>query len=334
MRLENMQKEFPKMPEELHEMIEKEVAEQLKTPYVHGKKKNRYRKVLIAAAACMTLGCCVAAASGQPAFRKWLSLLGINQKAAEELIDIEPEAIYEEKQPLLLIREVYLDGTKFIFRAEAGAGAGFIPLESKDHALINGTDCLVEYFRENPEGSGYYEGCIVVPEKLEGETLRVEMKLYTKSGIRDFKFEVEISDDHLSASRDIATHKILLESGFAEVQELKLAPSSQKLKLYYEFFGTDAERLCKLYGRGFYKIRDSHGNTLDSLYGMMVEVADRSSDGQGNWSGMVTLQMKNFDISSDEMIIIPYEPEYDSEGKVIPDSETVQEELAFSISLQ
>lgn len=84
----------------------------------------------------------------------FLKSLGVNQPAAERLVETEPSVTYGSdtgSDQIIDIQESYCDGGKLVLVATAADGSGDT-YESKDHAYVNGADCMVTSY-ENPENS-------------------------------------------------------------------------------------------------------------------------------------------------------------------------------------
>lgn len=83
MRLEDMKQEFPKMPEDMRTMIEKEVAKQIKSTPIHTQRRTKRtaRRALIAAlVAAMTLGTTVFAGVMYRMYSKSVGKYGVETK--------------------------------------------------------------------------------------------------------------------------------------------------------------------------------------------------------------------------------------------------------------
>ena len=125
------------------------------------RRNGRLLRVLLPAAAALTIGCGAIAvgAAGDFSFAGLLERWGITKPelAQTELVS---ETSYAEDGALLTVQDYYIDGTKLIFSAVAGdvePDPTYEELQSKDHAEINGADCLVESFGLD-EDTGVYVG--------------------------------------------------------------------------------------------------------------------------------------------------------------------------------
>lgn len=299
------------------------------------RRNGRLLRVLLPAAAALTIGCGAIAvgAAGDFSFAGLLERWGITKPelAQTELVS---ETSYAEGGALLTVQDYYIDGTKLIFSAVAGdvePDPTYGELQSKDHAEINGADCLVESFGLDKD-TGIYVGSIHLPELEQADTLEVKMRLYTASGIQEFTFAVE--GLNLSETRKVPDQECEITGGTVQIKDISISPSATKLTILYRFAGEDAsERAQNCWG--LFKITDSSGNEINTLYGAGVMFMGDPYESDGAYYRQVTFEeLHGFDIDAESLRFVPYEPETDSEGKVIPDGGTVLEEEAFTVKLK
>ncbi len=297
------------------------------------RRGRRLQRILLPVAATLVIGCGAIAvgAAGDFSFSGLLERWGITKPELAQT-EAESEVSYMEDEPLMKVQDYYIDGTKLIFSAVAGdvkPDSTYGELQSKDHAEINGADCMVESF-DLDQDTGVYVGAIALPELEQTDTLDVKMRLYTASGIQEFTFTVEGSN--MSQTRKVADQKCEIAGGTVEIKDISVAPSKTKLTLLYRFDGENGRELAGSCW-GFYKITDSSGNEIDTLYtGGLGSGEPYESDGA--YYRRITFEaLCGLDSETEYLKFVPYEPETDSEGKVIPDTGTVKEDGVFTVDL-
>lgn len=323
--------------EETYRMIRQKAADQEASAErkARGSGSKKITKIVLPAAAVLLLGCGFAIAGDMqeiPLFQNWIFSNRANKEVVEEIVELNPEITYEQEDPLLSIRDIYIDGTKLIFTAEA-TGMKWYKLEAKDHAYINGIDCMNEGFFPLESASGQYQCTIAMPENLTDNELEVVINLYTLTGIQKFGFTVETTQ--LNRTKKVSNQTLRTEDYSIQVSDISVAPSETSFKLCYECVNEQAEEWFeKVSWRMFYKIVDSNGKTLDLFFNNYfdpLQPIQGERDGTVRWEQEVKLY--GFDYTSEYMKLIPYIMEEDEEGRVIPDTGTVYEEQAFTISL-
>ena len=302
------------------------------------------RQILVAAAACVIFVCISAAAVEKGLLEDWLSWLGTNRTVVEEKLTTDISADYADNTPLLSIQSLYIDGSNLYFDAALNENADVHPCAAKDHIIVNGTDCLNEYFREDPDFPGSYS-CLVnlsmhtgdAGPDLTGAEVTVDLLLYLENSdeILPFSFTVPLPE----GLEMVKHHETLLDvpislpdGGTAVVKRLDTTSTKLILDIHYQFIGKDAEEHLKSY---IFRpvIRDMNDleveNSPASTYGYSPIIKTENSC-ESTWR----LISSCFPFDSDTITIVPAVWQYDSEGKCIPDSRTILEEKAFSLNLK
>lgn len=286
----------------------------------------------------------------------------VEEQTAEEIISKNWPA-----EPFLVMDELYTDGSSLYFSAHTPEGCSIRPTDTRDHAYVNGVDCMAEYF-EASEEPGHFVGAIDLSTNFSdqdylkiGEELAILIPLYTKpdtdrSDWTDWKL-FSFSDSNWKegvATRDLSGKEITLgEYGSVKLEKLLVSPSKIKIKMICTMVGDNAKELLDRYDyskmtenviKEFHFI-DTDGNTY-SMWGTeahgyqdgIVNGAqgghvEKLSDGNYRWEFEFSIE-KNFDMDTDSIRIIPCTMKEDEEGKDIPGSEREIPELAFEVSLK
>ena len=297
---------------------------------------------------------------------KWIASLGANQKHAEEILitDFITETTTEElkkeestelttdempaifklynldpkiaakavrKPPSLELESLYVDGTYLVFTANLSKDAkGATPGGAKDHVLVNGQDCLMVYFKEEPLGSNHYECKIdlTYADNLQGDEVEVSLFLMP---VEDFTFKARIGDN-FEETRNLPAQTIDLgEDGKVEVNELMISPSQLTVQLHLELKGADAYKLADAY-TCYMKLVDSKERSDAEMKWM--ERGDVTTKEDGTVIRDITISATKFDADSDTLTIIPCSYETDEEGKRISGTEEWLTEKAVTIPLK
>ncbi len=300
-------------------------------------RKGRLTRILVPAAAALAIGCGAIAvgAAGDFSFAGLLERWGVTKP---ELAQTELASALDvpgaETGALLQVQDYYIDGTKLIFSAVAGdaePNPAYGELQSKDHAEINGADCMVESFGLDQD-SGVYVGSINLPDLGQTDTLDVKMRLYTASGIQEAAFTLDGSN--LSETRRVQDQECEITGGTVQIKDISVSPSETKLTLLYCFSGEGADERAQSCW-GLYRITDSSGNEIDTLTGAGVMAIGDPYESDGAYYREITFEgISGFDVAAESLRFVPYEPETDSEGRVIPDTGTMLEEEAFTVILK
>lgn len=297
---------------------------------------------------------------------KWIGSLGVNRKHAEELLitDFTTEAATEEfkkeetteftadempaifklynldpeiaaeavrKPPSLELESLYVDGTYLIFTANLSKDAeGPAPGDAKDHALVNGQDCLMVDFKEEPLGSNHYECKIdlTYADQLQGDEVEVSLFLMP---VEDFTFKAKIGDNFKETRKLPAQTIDLGVDGKVEVNELTISPSQLTVQLHLELKGDDAIQIADAY-TFFMKLVDSEGCSDAEMKWM--EIGDVVTEEDGTVIRDITLSATKFDADSDTLTMIPCSFQTDEEGKCISGTEVWLTEKAVTIPLK
>lgn len=347
-------KEYPSTPEHFRSVVEQTVEAQMADDdKTVSKKRFSLRRLLIPVAACFVLVCGTAAGANSAKFRGWLEGLGNNVEEAEKLVTTEVEAEYKEDEPLLTIEDVYVDGSWLVFTAKLREGATERPCAMKDHAYINGVDCLSDDWEEIAEGE--YQGKIIISDSLTGkdytgQQIEVKVELYmneteTDSDISEFTFT--IPGDTMNVTEQYEGDEIDLfkkdENGEevcvgSVIVESTTAPSAVRMNLHFEFTGEDAEQNLKdIAYNGGYLVVDSAGNEMD-LWQVMRDCGySEPTEVHGTWSVDMMIDMDGFDYTSETITFIPYSWDCyeggEMDGKRIEGTEVYHEEWAFTVPL-
>lgn len=297
---------------------------------------------------------------------KWIASLGTNQKHAEELLitdftteaateaskkeestelsadempaifklyDLDPEIAAEavRKTPSLELESLYVDGTYLVFTANLSKDAeGPAPGGAKDHALVNGQDCLMVDFKEEPLGSNHYECKIDLSyaDQLQGDEVEVSLFLLP---VEDFTFKAKIGDNFKETRKLPAQTIDLGADGKVEVNELTISPSQLTVQLHLELKGDDAIQIADAY-TFFMKLQDSEGRSDAEMKWM--EKGDVTTKEDGTVIRDITLCATKFDADSDTLTLIPCSFKTDEEGKRISGTEEWLTEKAVTIPLK
>lgn len=297
---------------------------------------------------------------------KWIGSLGVNQKHAEELLitdftteatteelkkeetteftadempaifklyDLDPEIAAEavRKTPSLELESLYVDGTYLVFTANLSKDAeGPAPGGAKDHALVNGQDCLMVDFKEEPLGSNHYECKIdlTYAEQLQGDEVEVSLFLMP---VEDFTFKAKIGDNFKETRKLPAQTIDLGVDGKVEVNELTISPSQLTVQLHLELKGDDAIQIADAY-TFFMKLVDSEGCSDAEMKWM--DIGDVITKEDGTVIRDITLSATKFDAGSDTLTLIPCSFKTDEEGKCISGTEEWLTEKAVTIPLK
>ena len=297
---------------------------------------------------------------------KWIGSLGVNQKHAEELLitdftteaateelkkeetteftadempaifklyDLDPEIAAEavRKPSSLELESLYVDGTYLVFTANLSKDAeGPTPGGAKDHALVNGQDCLMVEFKEDPLGSNHYECKIdlTYAEQLQGDEVEVSLFLMP---VEDFTFKAKIGDNFKETRKLPAQTIDLGEDGKVEVKELTISPSQLTVQLHLELKGDDAIQIADAY-TSLMKLVDSEGCSDAEMKWM--EIGDVITKEDGTVIKDITLSATKFDADSDTLTLIPCSFKTDEEGKRISGTEEWLTEKAVTIPLK
>lgn len=158
--------------------------------------------------------------------------------------------------------ELYTDGSSLYFSAHTPEGCSIRPTDTRDHAYVNGVDCMAEYF-EASEEPGHFVGAIDLSTNFSdqdflkiGEELAILVPLYTKpdtdiSDWTDWKL-FSFSDPNWKesvATRDLSGKEITLgEYGSVKLEKLLVSPSKIKIKMICTMVGDNAKELLARYG--------------------------------------------------------------------------------------
>lgn len=300
---------------------------------------------------------------------KWIASLGANQKKAGEILitdvttetasteesrkeeptgiiteeippifklyGLDPEIAAEavQKTPSLDLESVYIDGTYLVFTANLSKNAeGPTPGNAKDHVLVNGQDCLLVYFKEEPLGSNHYECKIDLSyaDNLEGDEVEVSLFLMP---VENFTFKVKIGENFKETRRLAAQTIDLGDNGKVNVEKLTLSPSQLTVKMHFELKGENAEKLSYAYAAWYMKLIDSKENADAKMQWM--EIGDSITQKDGTVTKDVTIAASGFDADSDTLTIVPCNRKWDEKaGKYISGTEEWLNENAFTISLK
>lgn len=300
------------------------------------------RRLLIAvpAAALIMLGCGTALAAGNLKLGAWLKGLGANQQKAEEYVETDPDIIYSNDAApgqVIDIQEYYFDGNKLVLVAKAADGSGST-YYSKDHARINDTDCMVNsYVNPDDPAEMIYE--IDIPAEglpdMDGESgLILNMRFYVGDAVQECIIELHNVDTTAETNR-IPDQTIPLKNGSVDISELTVSLSGISARLHFSFEGDDAEEQLKKY-TFCYELSDSNGNKADCLSntsGIMTSISEPVNE-NGIYSSNLSFTVTSLDSSSDYIILTPYIPDLDGEGKAIPDTGERLTDEAITISLK
>lgn len=335
---ETLKQEFPRTPESFRQCVNDAVAKQR----TGGRKRFRFARTVIPAAACLILVSGTVMAAEIPFFTKWLADLGINgQEAGEMIVHVDDgqdvvcvsdgQGGVSEQEPLFTVTDVYYDGATLLFYAKPGAGLG--ELEFGDHVLINGTDNRLEYVVETEEGSGVWECEVtVMDEKLAQENpekLDVTVQVYMESGPRqEVTFTVE--SDKLGSIDTVENQRFELSYGTVEVCDVQTAPSKVSFTLQWTVYREEDFEMLR--GALFF-CEDSRGVRY-APYELRMN-AFCSPEIRSEETGWIEFEMgfeiQNFDSNSEYMIFIPAEGGYNEEGAYIEGTETPREDMSFVI---
>lgn len=310
-----------------------------------GSSRRSRRRLFIAlpAAALLILGCGTAIATGRFSLGSWLDRLGANEQTAEEYVQTNPAVTYTSDEPLVNIQEYYFDGNRLVLVANAADGSGK-RYSSKDHAHVNGIDCLVDYY-ENPDNSSEMIYDLALSEEiLQSVTLdengkaplSVRMRFYTDhhGTVQECHFDLQDVDMNAKITH-VPDQTIQLEKGYVEVTDLKVSLSEISGHLHFALEGEDAEKSLKYY-TFIFELADDSGNIAYSA-GNDSHVSCSISNityENGTASRDLTFSVQSLNSDSDSLTLTPYSFEEDEEGKVPPDTRKPMPEKAFSISLK
>ena len=250
-----------------------------------------------------------------------------------KLYDLDPEIAAEavRKTPSLELESLYVDGTYLVFTANLSKDAeGPAPGGAKDHALVNGQDCLMVDFKEEPLGSNHYECKIdlTYAEQLQGDEVEVSLFLMP---VEDFTFKAKIGDNFKETRKLPAQTIDLGVDGKVEVNELTISPSQLTVQLHLELKGDDAIQIADAY-TFFMKLVDSEGCSDAEMKWM--DIGDVITKEDGTVIRDITLSATKFDAGSDTLTLIPCSFKTDEEGKCISGTEEWLTEKAVTIPLK
>ncbi|MCC8045464.1 MAG: hypothetical protein LIP12_08215 [Clostridiales bacterium] len=136
--------------------------------------------------------------------------------------------------------------------------------------------------------------------------------------------------------------------GEVEITKAVLSPSTLTLRFTYRLSEEDAEELMNLptmKGALFF-IQDECGNQIGSAscgyWSSYISISDVYTDEDGNLCrdyelsgtpGSQTEGQPSLDTSTSTLTVIPYEAEWDEEGKRIPDTETELGWGSFTVTI-
>ena len=343
---EELEKEFPRTPDSFRQCVNNAVAE-----HTSGKIRNFHlSKIVIPVAACLTLICGTVAAAELPRVQQWLAELGINgPRAEQQLINVNdnPDTIqlqtpvnqdnteesYDEK-PLFTVTDAYYDGATLMFWAKPGAE--LTTLEFGDHVYINGTDNRLEYVVETEEGSGVYQCEVTVMDSslaaTTPESLEVTVKVYMADNSKqDFTFT--INSDKLGGADIVANTLMELSYGKVEICDLTVAPSKVSFRLKWTVYSEEAFEIVYM-PEYFYE--DSNGIRYSRMELNMNSSCSPEvyNEETGWWEYEQAFEIQDFDSSSDYITLIPFEGGYNEEGMFVEGTETLREDMSFTIQLK
>lgn len=309
---EQLKQEFPGTPGSFRQCVNDAVSEQRKG----GRKRFRFIGMAVPAAACLILVCGTVMAAELPVFTKWLAQLGVNGRAAEEMIvhvnDGQDAACADGGQdgisvqePLFTVTDVYFDGATFLFYVIPGAGLR--ELEFGDHVYINGTDNRLEYVVETEEGSGIWECEVtVMDESLAQENpgkLDVSVQVYMETGSRqEVTFTVE--SDKLGSIGTAADQRFELSYGIVEVCGLQTAPSKVSFTLKWTVYSQEDFEILR---NTMFFAEDSSGVRY-APYDLRMNsfCSPETRSGETGWIEFEqSYEIQNFDSASEYMKFIP-----------------------------
>lgn len=292
-----------------------------------GGRKKVFKTVALFAAT-LTLFGCMAAALEEPLNQFWMSCMGVNQEIVGEMIVTDPEIVCLTDDMPLTIQDIYVDGSNLVFSAAAGEEIDYT-LYAMDHSTVNGVDCLLYFYQTKvEEGIAYYQGEIKLSQEVEGDLLDITIRLYEKEEIREIRFQTNA--EGLQATKWIPDQTFELDYAKIEVTGISAAPSELQMTFDYSF--DDYEKAKEFEWQLLYKLENDKGEVLDTMYGSAGYASDLTENGD-KWTCRVYLSITGFDYTSEYVKVTPYTPECDSEGRAIPDTGTVHEEKAFTVSL-
>ncbi|MCM1159210.1 MAG: hypothetical protein NC300_10605 [Bacteroidales bacterium] len=341
---------FPSAPESFRQTVRQTVMENMQETAENnqfhvgratagyataGKKKylTGFSKAAVVAACMLILGGSVAFAVNFSGINRYLHRWWGKGIPEENIIT----GLDSEKDTLLEIDEVYIDGTYLAFTAHLPEGAVWIPEGAGDHAYVNGRNCYMAQFERDTEKPGSYFGLIdltfemsgegddYINKEVTGEEVTVKLSLFTEGTDerKDFTFRASIGDA-LENTAAVPEQMIEVEEGItAWVKNSTVAPSVIKLHIDFAAENEDAEARLDKYIYDFYYVEDANGIRYEDFYSML--------QGGREWYAEIT----NFDMDSDYIKFIPYTVEYDAAAdKWLYETAKTDEEHAFIVKLK
>ena len=259
-------------------------------------------------------------------------------------------------EPFLLIDEIYMDGSSLYYTAHLADGCSIKPLNSKDHAYVNGVDCLSENFEETDE-PGHYAGSINLTMNAsdegfvrQGEELALMLNLYVDEKTGETKL-FSFSDKNWSELVDTMNFSggeyELSEYGSVRIDKLLASPSKFSVKMTYLLNAEGLDKLNDMYGYGNESdnlldgiyVEDSNGkryNTVGNFDGVSDVVAMSVEDvSEGIYGLSFEFDIsRNFNMDTEYISFIPYTMDRSEDGKLVPGTEQEITELGFQVSVK
>ena len=363
-------KEDLEVPERVHRRYQaalEGLSEKSAAP--RGKGVLWLKRCGVAAAAFVVLATTAYAAEKSGFLERLFPFVG--EEDVEKYLETDKEqeteiAVSDSYGPLWTVTESWYDGSTLYFWAEASEAImkdDSLEAYGKDHARVNGQECLLNASEEYDEESQTYTGrffCSIDLSNREVETpmeveIRVELTknhnevripymIPPEADTEEYMANIESLDIqtitftvHGSAVEEDTVRRtdsvaVPIEGGEVLVEHCSLAPSEFSAAFVYRLNGAEAEsRVEELWG--LFYVEDAYGNELP-VEGIM-RVGNPYPDETGNFCRRFEIEMQpnGLDLNTTSVTLTPYLRDIDAEGKTIPGTEKRLENGAFTVEI-
>jgi hypothetical protein len=325
------------------------------------------KRCVACAAAFVVLATTVYAAEKSGFLEKLFPFVG--EEDAEKYLETGKEqeteiAVSDSYGPLWMVTESWYDSSTLYFWAEAPEAIvedDSLEAYGKDHARVNGQDCLLNASEEYDEESQTYTGrffCSIdlsnreveMPMEVEIEVeltknhneVRIPYMIPPEADVEEYmaniesleiqtiKFTVDgsaVEDDTVRRTDSVT---VPIDGGEVVVEHCSLAPSKFSAAFVYRLNGAEAEnRVEELWG--LFYVKDAYGNELP-VEGMSV--GDPYQE-EGDFCRRFEIEMSpnGLDLNTTSVTLTPYLRDIDADGKTIPGTEKRLENGAFTVGI-
>lgn len=293
----------------------------------------------------------------------------VGEKAAEKYLETDKKqetenTVSDSYGSLWTVTESWYDGSTLYFWAEALEAIvedDSLEAYGKDHARVNGQDCLLNASEEYDEESKMYTGrffCSIdlsnreveMPMEVEIEVeltknhneVRIPYMIPPEADVEEYmgniesleiqtiKFAVDgsaVEDDTVRRTDSVT---VPIDGGEVVVEHCSLAPSKISAAFVYRLNGAEAEnRVEELWG--LFYVKDAYGNE-QPVEGMSV--GDPYQE-EGDFCRRFEIEMSpnGLDLNTTSVTLTPYLRDIDADGKTIPGTEKRLENGAFTVGI-